>query len=151
GRSATASRPRTALEGPGAPLGGSLPRRSHRPLLLLDFLARRGLLGLDVCNRPANLLSTQARAELRLRAAEDFLAMAHFRAIPLCDETFLLRVNGGLCRRRSLGGRGGRGRRWRGRRRARGRIAERPGGGTDAKAREHCSCESHDRFLPKGF
>ena len=77
--------------------------------------------------------------------------MAHFRAIPLRDETFLLRVDGGLCRRWSLGGRGGRGRRWRGRRRARGRIAERPGGGTDAKAREHCSCESHDRFLPSGL
>src|SRR5207249_3707570 len=92
----------------------------------------------------------------RLRAAEDFLAMAHFRAIPLRDETFLLRVDGGLCRRWSLGGRGGRGRRWRGRRwrgrrRAGGRIAERPGGGTDAKAREHCSGESHDRFLPSGL
>ncbi|TLZ28214.1 MAG: regulatory protein RecX [Gammaproteobacteria bacterium] len=153
---ATPSRPPTAPESPRAPLLGSLPRRCHRPLLPLDFLARRGLLGLEVCNRPANLLSTQARAELRLRAAEDFLAMAHFRAIPLRDETFLLRVDGGLCRRWSLGGRGGRGRRWRGRRwrgrrLAGGRIAERPGGGTDAKAREHCSCESHDRFLPSGL
>src|SRR5438876_7436035 len=148
---ATASRPPTAPESPRAPLLGSLPRRCHSPLLPLDFLARRGLLGLEVCNRPANLLSTQARAELRLRAAEDFLAMAHFRAIPLRDETFLLRVDGGLCRRRSLGSRGGRGRRWRGRRRAGGRIAERPGAGTDAKAREHCSCESHDRFLPSGL
>src|SRR5439155_1762377 len=62
-----------------------------------------------------------------------------------------LRVDGGLCRRWSLGSRGGRGRRWRGRRRAGGRIAERPGAGTDAKAREHCSCESHDRFLPSGL
>src|SRR5438067_7301864 len=154
---ATASRPPTAPEGQQTPPPRSLSRRRYAyPLLPLDFLARRGLLGLEVCNRPANLLSTQARAELRLRAAEDFLAMAHFRAIPLRDETLLLRVDGGLCRRWSLGSRGGRGRRcrgrrWRGRRRAGGRIAERPGGGTDAKAREHCSGESHDRFLPSGL